>query len=288
MGCIFSCGSDEVEDKEDVQVVNTEPRRPHIQRSRRRSRSPAGNRRTSSRSLSRNVETVAAVHSNNENINANSHNLNSHLGNKNIASGLTGIILFPEALPEEKTIDLPFKTEKAQFVIHLFSKFSRNGQMSLKVRQIKEVNNPYLWTMYNLKKEEMISRDGHVDELLLFHGTKRQNVRSICDDNLNWRLSGSATGNRFGQGTSLSPKATYASHYCDRDMPIKVMFLMRVLFSKAVIGTPDMVIPKVNQNGQTVYYDTSIKEDCSVVVKYCDNEFYPAYVIYFELLKKNQ
>lgn len=290
MGCIFSCGNEEDVEDGNVRIITTEPRRNQVQRQRSRSR----NRRSSSHSLQRDVVTEenintptnieTPVHSNKENVSSptNVNNLNSTLRDKNINLETSGIILIPEELPEEKTIDLAFRTEKAQMVINLFSKYSKNNKITLRIKHIKEVINPYLLGMYNLKKEEMLSRDRHVDELFLFHGTKRKNVRSICDDNLNWRLSGTAVGNRFGQGVSLSPKATYASHYSDKDMPVKVMFLMKVLFSKALIGTEDMVIPKETKNNQTVFYDTSMKEDCSVVVKYCDNEFYPAYIIYFE------
>lgn len=276
MGCTFSCVNEEDEDGDDVNILY-EPRRPEVQRS-KSYRSPLS-------SHPYNVVTEAPASSNNINVIGapNTVNINNHLQD-NINLGASGILLFPGELPEEKIIDLSFKNDKAQFVINLFSKSSKNNRMTLRIKQIREVVNPYLLKMYNLKKEEIISREGHVDELFLFHGTKRKNVTSICEDNLNWRLSGSVTGNRFGQGISLSPKATYASHYCDKDMSVKVMFLMKVLFSKAIIGTKDMVIPKEIKNNQTVYYDTSIKEDCSVVVKYCDNEVYPAYIIYFELV----
>lgn len=194
-------------------------------------------------------------------------------------------LVFPARLPEENTVsflNLPLETNTAKIIISFFSRFSRNNKIRLVVRSIYEVKNPYLLEMYKLRKAEMISRYGCVEEKLFFHGTHQRNVHSICNDNFNWRFFGRSVGNRYGQGVSFTPEAMYASHYCDKNKPLKTMFLVKVLYSNCVIGTEDMVIPFVNQRERIIIYDASRKEDGRVIVKYCDNEFYPAFIIHFE------
>ncbi|KAJ8966121.1 hypothetical protein NQ314_003728 [Rhamnusium bicolor] len=80
------------------------------------------------------------------------------------------------------------------------------------VKQIEKVFNPYLRMQYKLMKIEYKKRYGHVYEKTLFHGTQKDNIDSICTNNLNWRLT---SKHKFGEGVSFSPISNYATHYSD-------------------------------------------------------------------------
>ncbi|XP_046686899.1 uncharacterized protein LOC124372541 [Homalodisca vitripennis] len=171
-------------------------------------------------------------------------------------------------------VDVQSSSAEGRSIQKYFHRTSQSKEFYLTIENVTRIENPFLHSLYLLKKEEMISRNGNVDELFLYHGTKYEHLDNICEDNLNWRLF--SEKHKFGQGVSFSPLATYSSHYCDNSA-IKVMLLFKVLVSNVVIGTEDMTIPP----NDGVTFDTSIKEDASVIVKYSDNEFYPLYKITF-------
>uniref|UniRef100_A0A1B6CY90 Poly [ADP-ribose] polymerase n=1 Tax=Clastoptera arizonana TaxID=38151 RepID=A0A1B6CY90_9HEMI len=174
-------------------------------------------------------------------------------------------------------IHIQLNSEEAKLV---FNTFYDNAPKNYKINKITRIENHYLYAMYLLKKEEMKCRNGDVNEINVYHGTKRKNIISICNDNFDWRRCGDAIGHRFGQGVSFTPKPTYAIHYCNKG-PRKTMFLVKVLVSKAVEGNSDMIIPYNSLNGKIQFYDTSVKPNIDVIVKYGDNEFYPHYIIEF-------
>jgi len=183
-------------------------------------------------------------------------------------------------------------TQEYNTVLHLFKKTT---QKQFKIVKIERVQNPYLLGCYLLKKNEMECLPGnYVEESRVFHGTQQSNVQSICENNFNWRLHGDSTGNRYGKGVSFSPISYYASHYSDKYAPVKVMFLVRVLISKRTIGNGNMTIPPLITNvynrNSTERYDTAQKENGHVIVKFCDNEYYPEYLIHYTgtpFVKKN-
>jgi len=174
-------------------------------------------------------------------------------------------------------------TQEYTTVLYLFKKTT---QKQFQIVKIERVQNPYLLGCYLLKKNEMECRSGnYVAESTVFHGTKQSNVQSICENNFNWRLHGEGTGNRYGKGVSFSPISYYASHYSDKHASVKVMFLVRVLISKSTVGHGNMTIPPLNtfvyNRNSTERYDTAQKENGHVIVKFCDNEYYPEYLIHY-------
>jgi poly [ADP-ribose] polymerase 7/11/12/13 len=187
--------------------------------------------------------------------------------------------------------DVQEYTQEYNKVQHLFK---ATTQKQFKVVKIERVQNPYLLGCYQLKKNEMECLPGNcVTESRVFHGTQQSHVQNICENNFNWRLHGESTGNRYGKGVSFSPISCYASHYSDKYASVKVMFLVRVLISKSTTGNGNMTIPPLIRN---VYnhksierYDTAQKEDGQVIVKFCDNEYYPEYLIHYTgtPIKKN-
>lgn len=117
-------------------------------------------------------------------------------------------------------------------------------------------------------------------EKYLFHGTHRIHVHSICQNNFDWRKHGASIGNCYGKGVNFSPISHYASYYCDKGNCQKVMLVAKVAICETCIGSENMSIPPVcGANG--VRFDTSCKETGHVIVKYSDDEFYPAYKITF-------
>nr|CAI5821822.1 unnamed protein product [Callosobruchus analis] len=113
-------------------------------------------------------------------------------------------------------------------------------------------------------------------ERCVYHGTRTENVDSICKTNFNYRLIGryGHLGNKYGNGVSFSPTIEYAKSFPRRVCGQKAMFLVKVIETSRCIGTQGLEIP---QNG----CDTSISPDRNVLVKYTDNEFYPTHVAYY-------
>lgn len=138
------------------------------------------------------------------------------------------------------------------------------------VENIVKINNSFLHNAYIAKKKEKQAFYGYVREELLFHGTQKANVNSICTYNFDWRL---CRRRKFGKGVSFTPDADYASNYCDDDYH-KVMILAKVLIARSCNGHPKMKYPP---NG----FDTTQKPNGDVIVKYEDNEFLPCYKIYY-------
>jgi hypothetical protein len=164
--------------------------------------------------------------------------------------------------------------------------FKKTTQKRFKVNKLERIQNPYLLGCYLLKKKEMECHLGsYVKEERVFHGTKQSNVDSICENNFDWRRHGGMTGNRYGKGVSFSPISYYASHYSDKHSTVKVMFVARVLISNITEGHGDMTIPPLMyhsyDHNNTLRYDTTQKENGHVIVKFCDNEYYPEYLIYY-------
>lgn len=168
--------------------------------------------------------------------------------------------------------------------------FKGTTKKEFNVIRIERIQNPYLLGCYLLKKNEMQCMPGtYVREERVFHGTKQSNVKSICENNFDWRLHGDSTGNRYGKGVSFSPISYYASHYSDKNSGMKVMFLVRVLISNITEGHGDMIIPPLisysYNHETTLRYDTSQKENGHVIVKFSDNEYYPEYLIHYTVTK---
>ncbi|XP_054264764.1 homeobox protein 2-like [Macrosteles quadrilineatus] len=188
------------------------------------------------------------------------------------------LLIYPEewssgAVDKTGLVDISLLSPEGKSVQRYFHRSSQSREFSLRITGIERIENPFMHSCYQLKKQEMESRNEHVDELYLYHGTKEEHLNGILDNNLNWRLC--KEKHKFGEGVSFSPFATYSSHYSDRTS-VKFMLLFKVLTSHSITGSPDMKIPPIIQN---VVYDTSIKDDTSVIVKYSDNEFYPLYKI---------
>ncbi|XP_046672958.1 uncharacterized protein LOC124362471 isoform X1 [Homalodisca vitripennis] len=144
---------------------------------------------------------------------------------------------------------------------------------NVQITKIMKVNNTFLEALYELKKEEYISRyRGRVIEKVLLHVTGVTNVKYIIKDNFDWRR---VSRGKFGLGTSFSDDAKYANHYANINIGNNRVFIItKVLVSKEIRGQQNLLIPMYN-------YDTTTGNGKKVYVKFCDNETLPIFVAYY-------
>ncbi|XP_018332621.1 poly [ADP-ribose] polymerase 11-like [Agrilus planipennis] len=185
----------------------------------------------------------------------------------------------PMDMNTTKLVDLvPHSTEYEEVSSKFYMYIKKKSRKNFYITKIVKIQNPYLLAAFQIKKEEIRTKFGHVNTMELFHGTKRGNVSSIRNENFNWRLHGKSLGHRFGKGVSFSPISFYSTHYCDKSNSVeKVMFLAFVLLAASCTGNEKTFLPPPT-------FDTTQKPNGDVIVKYEDNEFYPAYEIYFREL----
>jgi hypothetical protein len=148
-----------------------------------------------------------------------------------------------------------------------------NRTFQHKIDSIVRVQNPYLWGSYLLKKEEYLQRGlfGLVEQKL-FHATAAENVMSVVQNNFDWRRT---RRSKYGRGVSFSPSAGYGNTYCNQNVGVRrALILSRVLVKMQIKGGYSTKVPPPS-------YDTTVGKSGTVVVKYCDNEFYPEYVAYY-------
>lgn len=125
--------------------------------------------------------------------------------------------------------------------------------------------------MYLLKKAEC-EYGTELREMSLWHATSENNAKNIIETNLDWRRANRV---KFGRGVSFSPSATYADRECNRAVPNdRVSILCKVLVGTTVDGDCGTELPSGDA-------DTTTGNCSQVYVKYCDNEFYPEYLVYY-------
>jgi hypothetical protein len=149
------------------------------------------------------------------------------------------------------------------------------------------VQNPHLWSRYQSRKAELSSLYSQhggaaVNELLLFHGTRQENVGKICRENVDWRRAGENVGHKHGQGASFALDLTHSHYYSTpAGDGTRVVFLSRVLVGMSTTGTSFMRYPPVWKSG--VRYDTTVNQQVNptIFVKYDATEYYPNYLILY-------
>lgn len=83
-------------------------------------------------------------------------------------------------------------TELAQYSVEYQIAANRFMKMrsSFHITNIQKIENPFLLINYHLMKSKYIKEHGRVSEMALFHGTRTTNLKSICTNNFDWRLTG--------------------------------------------------------------------------------------------------
>lgn len=152
------------------------------------------------------------------------------------------------------------------------------------VIQVERIQNPFMWRSLQNKIKEMtaIYKDpAKVDVRQLFHGTSHSVVPSICAENFDWRLHGSASGQSYGRGTYFGTDAKLSLGYCRADSNnLKYMFVARVAVGSMVVGNSSMVRPPINPV-TSMPFDSTVDNPTNprLIVKYKTEEYYPEYLL---------
>ncbi|KFO87032.1 Poly [ADP-ribose] polymerase 12, partial [Buceros rhinoceros silvestris] len=182
------------------------------------------------------------------------------------------------ALPELgfKLIELDSSSEEYKKVK---ADFQRTMPKTI-IERIRRVQNPSLWELYQWQKEQMQKINGGktVDERLLFHGTSKNYIEAICQQNFDWRICG-LHGTAYGKGSYFARDASYSNNYCTGASYTKTMFLARVLVGEFTLGHSSYVRPPLKDNQN--FYDSCVNDSSnpSIFVVFEKHQIYPEYLI---------
>ncbi|NXL35712.1 PAR12 polymerase, partial [Glaucidium brasilianum] len=148
------------------------------------------------------------------------------------------------------------------------------------IERICRVQNPSLWEIYQWYKEQMQKSNGGkaADERFLFHGTSRNYIDAICQQNFDWRICG-LHGTVYGKGSYFARDASYSDNYCRENSNTKTMFLARVLVGEFTLGSSSYVRPPLKDNQK--FYDSCVNNSSnpSIFVIFERHQIYPEYLI---------
>ncbi|XP_034238265.1 uncharacterized protein LOC117643456 [Thrips palmi] len=152
---------------------------------------------------------------------------------------------------------------------------------------VEKVHNATLTQLF-WETAQRYQRDyGHVNIVKGWHGTKKENVASILQNNFDVSNTGR---HRYGPGVSFSSVPSYAFHYCDKRTSEACMLLVNVLVSE-VIELPEnkdensvpSELPFL-PGSSSLRYDTSTKDKDNLIVfaKRHEHAFLPTHVVHFK------
>lgn len=145
----------------------------------------------------------------------------------------------------------------------------------VKIDKVEKVNNNFLEGMYLLTKEEFQVRKPNVelDERNLLHATSQANVLNIIRNNLS-RLY--TTRGSYGKGVYFSDEAELANKICNPSCGNK----RAIIVCKVIVGSK-WVLHSNPRNFLPQDKDTGLCYNDKVFVKFCDQEFLPLFVAYY-------
>ncbi|KAK7909910.1 hypothetical protein WMY93_014594 [Mugilogobius chulae] len=158
------------------------------------------------------------------------------------------------------------------------------------VLKIERVQNIHLRRSYEVQLKHIADKNrlvGGENEELLFHGTTKENAKSIMSTGFNRRFSGQ-NATAYGQGTYFaldarySAQPTYSKPAADGT---QLMFLARVLTGLYTLGHKDMRVPPprdpLNPHER---YDSVVDnmDQPNMFIVFHDNQAYPDYLITFK------
>ncbi|XP_072047675.1 protein mono-ADP-ribosyltransferase PARP12-like [Amphiura filiformis] len=166
-------------------------------------------------------------------------------------------------------------------------RFSATMSSSLcTIECIERVQNVDLWEDFCRKKDRLEKKYSgkKVREEPLFHGTKQDVVEAICQQNFDWRLSGTRAGTLYGQGSYFHKKASYSNRYAEPDLlNSKTMFMAKVLVGSFTQGNSTLrrPPPKDPSKPHHALYDSCVdnETDPNIFVVFENNQVYPEYII---------
>jgi poly [ADP-ribose] polymerase 10/14/15 len=166
----------------------------------------------------------------------------------------------------------------------------RLGRGSLnRIVKIERVENPNLWKLYMVTKENMTRANGNTveNERLLWHGTASDSIVNICAGGFNRAYCGK-NATMFGNGVYFAKDFAYSAQdtYSPKDPKsgYKHVFQCRVLTGQFTVGKSGMIEPPPRDGSNIrVRYD-SVSDNVrnpSLWVVFRDTHAYPEYLITF-------
>ncbi|XP_037111351.1 protein mono-ADP-ribosyltransferase PARP12 isoform X1 [Syngnathus acus] len=150
-----------------------------------------------------------------------------------------------------------------------------------RIQSVKRIQNPSLWTRFQLQREQMKKRNGGkpVIEEYLFHGTNENLIEAICEQNFDWRMNGS-NGTAFGKGSYFAKQASYSNRYATASSSNKSMFVALVLVGDSIKGSSQYARPPA-KSGSTTLYDSCVDDvkNPNIFVIFESHQIYPEYII---------
>ena len=183
-----------------------------------------------------------------------------------------------------KIVDLPATSNEFSLVYARFMK-SMSGY---RVLQIQRVQNKWIWDLYTHTKLRMFEKnDGRVNELNLFHGSRKVAAEIICESEEGFDMRHSREG-MWGQANYFAVNAGYSDSfsYYNSVRCCNEMMLATVLTGDSFSCDADSTLrmpPLKNSPGKDfqVRYDsvTGKTQGCKVYMTYCNENAFPAFII---------
>ncbi|XP_077305886.1 protein mono-ADP-ribosyltransferase PARP14-like [Lithobates pipiens] len=169
-----------------------------------------------------------------------------------------------------------------------YSAVQQKFQMSCsnQILKILRVQNRDLWLNYQIKKQNIDSKNGSTtNERELFHGTDFNSIQHVNHNGFNRSYAG-RNGTAFGNGTYFAVNANYSVRYANPDgNGQRHMYLARVLTGLYCAGRQGIISPPAkNAANPTDLYDsvTDNLQNPSMFVIFNDIQAYPEYHIIFQ------
>ena len=190
--------------------------------------------------------------------------------------------------PQVKKIQV-FPVQKgSQEWSHVEGKF-RASMSETSIAQIDRIQNTWLWKKYLHHKKMMAEKNSEaVNEMELFHGTRRNDPRKIlydCQEGFDMRFSSQGM---WGQATYFAVNARYSDSFAHTNTNgQKEIFLAKVLTGDSCLSDPDSSLrmpplkPSTEGEQLRVRYDTvaGFTGGFQVYMTYDNQKAYPAYLI---------
>ncbi|KAM9375570.1 protein mono-ADP-ribosyltransferase PARP12-like isoform 1-T1 [Pholidichthys leucotaenia] len=170
---------------------------------------------------------------------------------------------------------------KSAMDFDMIERLFRSTMPQSKINNIRRIQNPSLWQVFQWQKEQMKKRNGKEPEMLhLFHGTDESLIEPICEQNFDWRMCG-VHGTAYGKGSYFARNASYSDRYARASgSRNKIMFVALVLVGEYTRGSSSYVRPPQKKHSRDLY-DSCVdsEDDPSIFVVFEKQQIYPEYVI---------
>ena len=167
---------------------------------------------------------------------------------------------------------------------NLVALVKQRGGASINIIRIQRIQNKFLYYPYINKMKQLktvYKNEKQLNIQQLFHGTRPNVVEEICEQNFDWRLHGSNSGQNFGRGTYFAMSPSYSYNYATVDNDgLKYIFIAKVIVGSLVIGNSSMVRPPKNPSTNALYESSCDNITTpTIIVKYDKQEYYPEYIL---------